>query len=95
MSEVKKEAEVLKLTNVRVKYCKVIRPGKAYDDGMPDEWTTNIYPTPEDRDALMARVDLQMVVISLGIALISGLVAGLYPTWRVCRTQPAGHLKVQ
>ena len=55
MSEVKKEAEVLKLTNVRVKYCKVIRPGKAYDDGMPDEWTTNIYPTPEDRDALMAR----------------------------------------
>ena len=55
MSEVKKEAEVLKLTNVRVKYCKVIRPGKAYDDGMPDEWTTNIYPTPEDHDALMAR----------------------------------------
>jgi len=43
----------------------------------------------------LTRVDLQMVVISIGIALISGLVAGLYPTWRVCRTQPAGHLKVQ
>ena len=55
MSEEKKEYEILRLKNCRVKYAKVIRPGKAYDDGMPDEWSVNIYPTPEDRDALMAR----------------------------------------
>ena len=54
MSEVKKDAKTLKLTNVRVKYCKVIKPGKAYDDGAPDEWSTNMYVTPEDRDTLMA-----------------------------------------
>lgn len=55
MSETKKEYEVLKLTNVRVKYAKVIRPGKAYDDSHPDEWSVNMYVTDEDRDALMAR----------------------------------------
>lgn len=55
MSEEKKEYEILRLKNCRVKYAKVIRPGKAYDEGMPAEWSVNIYPTPEDRDALMAR----------------------------------------
>lgn len=51
----KKDYEILKLKNARVKYAKVIRPGKAYDESQPEEWSINIYPTPEDRDALMAR----------------------------------------
>lgn len=55
MSEEKKEYEILRLKNCRVKYAKVIRPGKAYDEGQPDEWSVNIYPTEADRDALMAR----------------------------------------
>ena len=54
MSE-KKEFENLKLTNARVKYAKVIRPGKAYDEAHPDEWSVNLYVTDEDRDNLMAR----------------------------------------
>lgn len=54
MSE-KQEYEVLKLKNARVKYAKLFRPGKAYDEKQPDEWSINIYPTPEGRDALMAR----------------------------------------
>lgn len=54
MSEEKKEYEILRLKNCRVKYAKVIRPGKAYTEGRPDEWSVNIYPTAEDREALMA-----------------------------------------
>lgn len=55
MSEVKKEPDQLMLKNVRVKYAKVIRPGKAYDDSQPDLWSVNMYVTDEDRDALMSR----------------------------------------
>jgi putative ABC transport system permease protein len=36
-----------------------------------------------------------MVLITLGIAIVSGIIAGLYPTWRVCSIQPAAHLKTQ
>lgn len=54
MSE-KKEAEQLVLKNVRVKYAKVIRPGKAYDESQPELWSVNMYLTDEDREALMAR----------------------------------------
>ncbi len=54
MAEEKKEYETVKIRNARVKYAKVIRPGKAYDESQPDEWSVNIYPTDEDRDTLMA-----------------------------------------
>ena len=40
------------LNNVRVKYAKVIRPGKAYDDNKPDEWSVNMYVTDEDAKRL-------------------------------------------
>jgi hypothetical protein len=50
----KKQVEQIKLSSVRVKYAKVIRPGKAYDSSHPDEWSVNMYVTPEDRDLLMA-----------------------------------------
>lgn len=43
------------LKNVRVKYAKVIRPGKAYDESQPELWSVNMYVTDEDREALMAR----------------------------------------
>lgn len=45
---------MLKLTNVRTKYAKLMKPGKAYDDAQPDEWSVNMYLTDEDRDTLMA-----------------------------------------
>ena len=48
----------------------------------------------ENYDGL-TRLDITMVLIALAIALASGLLAGLYPTWRVCRTQPATYLKTQ
>lgn len=54
MTMAKENIEQIKLKSVRVKYAKVIKPGKAYDSSHPDEWTVNMYVTDEDRDTLMA-----------------------------------------
>jgi putative ABC transport system permease protein len=43
----------------------------------------------------LTRLDLTMVLTAIGIAVLSGLLAGFYPTWRVCRVQPAAYLKTQ
>ena len=40
-------------------------------------------------------LDLPMVAAGIGLALFAGLVAGLYPAWRICRLAPAVHLKLQ
>lgn len=53
MSDEKKNTSV-KLTNVRVMYAKVIRPGKAYDEGQPDEWSVNMYLTDADAETMKA-----------------------------------------
>lgn len=37
----------------------------------------------------------QMVLAGVGLALVAGLVAGVYPAWRICRVPPALHLKQQ
>lgn len=41
------------------------------------------------------RLDLEMVLVSLFLSLIAGLLAGVYPAWRVCSVAPAMQLKVQ
>lgn len=41
------------------------------------------------------RFDAPMVVMAAGLSLAAGLLAGLYPAWRVCRIPPAMHLKLQ
>ncbi|GAA5082532.1 ABC transporter permease [Lysobacter panacisoli] len=43
----------------------------------------------------LAQLDWNMVGLSLLIALVASLVAGLYPTWRACQVQPATQLKTQ
>lgn len=43
----------------------------------------------------MTSMDLTMVVVALGLALLSSIAAGLYPTWRACNIAPAGQLKSQ
>jgi putative ABC transport system permease protein len=35
-----------------------------------------------------------MVLAAIGLAILSALLAGLYPTWRACRIAPASQLKV-
>jgi|JI9StandDraft_2_1071091.scaffolds.fasta_scaffold63556_3 hypothetical protein len=53
MSEEKKATQLV-LKNVSVKYAKVIRADKAYDDSQPDLWSVNMYVSEEDREILMA-----------------------------------------
>jgi putative ABC transport system permease protein len=43
----------------------------------------------------LVTLDPEMVGAAFLIALISTLIAGLYPSWRVCRTAPASYLKAQ
>jgi putative ABC transport system permease protein len=46
----------------------------------------------DNYDAL-TRMDLTMALLAIAIAVLAGLLAGLYPTWRVCAVSPAAHLK--
>jgi putative ABC transport system permease protein len=39
--------------------------------------------------------DLDTLLIAIGISLVAGLLAGLYPAWRIGRAAPASYLKVQ
>jgi putative ABC transport system permease protein len=41
------------------------------------------------------QLDLPMALFAILLSLLAGLVAGLYPAWRVCRVPPAMHLKLQ
>ena len=41
------------------------------------------------------RLDLPMTGFAVLLSLVAGLLAGLYPAWRVCRIPPAVHLKLQ
>lgn len=43
----------------------------------------------------LTRLDFEMVLLALGLSLVVGLLAGLYPAWRVCRIPPAIYLKTQ
>lgn len=43
----------------------------------------------------LAHMDWVMVLTAIGLAVVSALAAGLYPTWRACRISPAGQLKIQ
>jgi putative ABC transport system permease protein len=43
----------------------------------------------------LIQFDGTMAVFALGLSLLAGLVAGVYPAWRVCRLPPAVHLKLQ
>ncbi len=40
-------------------------------------------------------LDWVMVLAAIGLAIVSALLAGLYPTWRACRIAPASQLKLQ
>lgn len=40
-------------------------------------------------------LDLNMVGAGILLSLVAGMIAGLYPAWRICRVQPAMHLKTQ
>ncbi|MBF7074516.1 ABC transporter permease [Glaciecola sp. MH2013] len=43
----------------------------------------------------LATMDLGMLLAAPAIAIVSCIIAGLYPAWLVCKTQPAIYLKTQ
>ena len=43
----------------------------------------------------LARLDWVMMFTAIGVAIVSGVIAGLYPAWRVCQIPPAAQLKAQ
>jgi len=45
--------------------------------------------------ASVARFDWLMVFVSIALAIVASLLAGLFPTWRACRIVPAVQLKTQ
>jgi putative ABC transport system permease protein len=45
--------------------------------------------------AVLAKMDWVMLGITLAVAVLSSLLAGLLPTWRACQVQPALQLKSQ
>lgn len=49
--------------------------------------------TPQN--TVQVGLDSEMILISIFLSLVAGLLAGLYPSWRVCSVAPAMQLKVQ
>jgi putative ABC transport system permease protein len=45
-------------------------------------------------DTSVVALDAEMVVVSVALSLLAGLLAGVYPAWRICTMQPAVQLKV-
>jgi len=48
-----------------------------------------------DSPAGLVRLDWLMMFTAIGIAIVSSMIAGLYPAWRVCSIPPAAQLKTQ
>jgi putative ABC transport system permease protein len=43
----------------------------------------------------LSHLDARMILISVGLSLLAGLLAGIYPAWRIGRMAPATFLKIQ
>lgn len=43
----------------------------------------------------LARLDLTLVGIAIASAVVTTIIAGLYPAWRVCRVPPGAYLRLQ
>jgi len=43
----------------------------------------------------LTELDVKMVVFTITIAIASAILAGLYPTWRICQLSPSNYLKTQ
>ncbi len=50
-----------------------------------------LYDTPPG----LVRLDWTMMSTAISISIVSGVIAGLYPAWRVCQIPPAAQLKTQ
>lgn len=42
----------------------------------------------------VTQLDWTMIGVTIALAVVSAILAGVYPTWRACRVQPAAQLKI-
>jgi putative ABC transport system permease protein len=54
-----------------------------------------IYGDNYDRYDQLTQIHPAVVLLTLGLSLLAGFIAGLYPAWRIGRTSPAVYLKTQ
>jgi len=50
-----------------------------------------LYEAPDG----LVSLDWVMIMTAIGLAVVSSMIAGLYPAWRVCKIPPAAQLKTQ
>jgi putative ABC transport system permease protein len=43
----------------------------------------------------LAHMDVKMILVAIGLSLLAGVLAGIYPVWRIGRMAPATFLKIQ
>jgi len=43
----------------------------------------------------LVHMDITLILLAIGIALGSSIIAGMYPAWLICRTNPSVYLKIQ
>jgi putative ABC transport system permease protein len=43
----------------------------------------------------LTSLDIELVMLTIAIAIVSAILAGLYPTWRICQLSPSNYLKTQ
>ena len=55
----------------------------------------SIYFDDVNAYARLTSIDPTVVLATLGLALLAGVAAGLYPSWRIGRTAPSVYLKTQ
>ncbi|HEV8434814.1 MAG TPA: ABC transporter permease [Thermoanaerobaculia bacterium] len=54
-----------------------------------------ILKAPNGNSVSGVSLDLEMVGVSIVLSLVAGLMAGIYPAWRICSIAPAMQLKLQ
>jgi putative ABC transport system permease protein len=59
--------------------------------GLGLEGIDYLYASPDG----LVRLDWLMVCVAMSTAIVSSMIAGLYPAWRVCTIPPAAQLKTQ
>ncbi len=63
--------------------------------------STRPFPGQDDNPARvalqqsLATMDVQMLLVAFALALLTGVLAGLYPAWRIGRLSPSTFLKTQ
>lgn len=57
-----------------------------------DVWYT---ANTADRPAIVFALNPRMAIFSVVVSLVAGILASIYPAYRVCRLAPASHMKVQ